>query len=133
MTSSVSERAEKARGETVPEKSKKIYNSTYDKYLKWRMDQGIEHSRDEDTLLAYFHMLSEKYVPSSLWSTYSMLRRMINNKEKFDIEKYSELMAFIKRKNDGYESKKSKTLTRENIHDFIRNAPDEIYLAQKVY
>lgn len=130
--SEINDLAEKARGEIVPTKSRKRYNKAYDEYKKWRFSKNISNPTDENTFLAYFQMLSETKAPSTLWSIYSMLKTMLQLKEKCNIENYLELTRFIKRKNDGYKPKQSKTLTSENIQEFINNAPDDAYLAQKV-
>ena len=67
----------------------------------------INNSRDKQTLLAYFQLMSEKIVPPSLWSMLSKLKLMINIKEQFAITSFADLIAFIKRKNVGYEFKKA--------------------------
>ncbi|KAB0805669.1 hypothetical protein PPYR_02639, partial [Photinus pyralis] len=74
---------------------------------------------------------AEKYAPSTLWTHYSMLRTCLDIKEKMKINKYSVLIAFIKQKNVGYEGKKAKVLTRKEINEFLRAAPDEIFLMIK--
>lgn len=89
-----------------------MYNLTYDKYLDCLSSYNIADSRNGDTLLAYFQLLSEKVVSPTLLSMYSMLRLMIITKERFHIKNYSGLCDFMKRKTDGYESKKSKSFTR---------------------
>lgn len=45
---------------------------------------------------------------------------------------YSNLPAFLKRKLEGYQAKKSETFTLEEINIFMNDAPDEKYLPTKV-
>ena len=61
-----------------------------------------------------------------------MLKATIIAKEDIDIGKYQKLRAFLKRKSDGYQAKKSKVLSEEQIQQFMKEAPDEIYLLTKV-
>ena len=49
-----------------------------------------------------------------------------------NIATYSKLIILLKRKSDGFRSKKSKVLTAKNINDFLENAPDSQYLFIKV-
>lgn len=131
----VDEAAEKARNSSlVPEKSKEVYGKTYNEYLKWcdiRKD-SIENCYCEKSLLAYFWYLSKERKPSSLWSYYSMLKATIKANHNIDISSYSSLFGFLKRKSEGFKPKKSKVLTIEEIEAFIYQAPDEIYLMNKV-
>lgn len=84
-------------------------------------------------LLAYFLERSQTLnSPSSLWCEYSMLRTTISINDNEDISKYLKLHAFLKRKNDGYQQKKSNIFTREEINRFLTDAPDENYLLIKV-
>lgn len=61
-----------------------------------------------------------------------MLKSTLNIKDNINIETYSKLIAFLKRKKDGYLPKKSKCLEIEDIEKFITSAPDEDYLLMKV-
>ena len=68
--------------------SRKKYYAEYEKYLKWRAEKEINNSRDEQTLPAYFQLVSAKVVSPSLWSMYSKLKLKINMKEKFAITSF---------------------------------------------
>lgn len=70
--------------------------------------------------------------PSTLWSQYSMLRSTLDIKKGIDMSKYSKLRAFLKRQNEGYLPKKSRVFTKEQVDNFLNNAPDNLYLMQKV-
>lgn len=69
---------------------------------------------------------------SSLWSKYSMVKSMLMVNENVDISRYLKVRAFLKKQSVGYESKKAKTLSREEIIKFIKEAPDQSYLLAKV-
>lgn len=61
-----------------------------------------------------------------------MLKTTLKINENLDIAKYLKLTAFLKRKSDGFQAKKSKILSSENVEKFLSEAPEEIYLATKV-
>lgn len=69
---------------------------------------------------------------SSGWSLYSMLKSTLNIYENVNICNYKRLSALLKRKNDDYKPKKSKTLNMEDIEKFLDTAADQIYLMIKV-
>lgn len=115
----------------LPEKSRKHYNKVYTDFIAWRNINKVQ-SFSENVLLAYFTKLAEKYKSSSLWKVYSMLRSTISIHNNTNIDNYSKLRAFLKRKGEGYQAKKSKVFSPEEINKFINDAPDEVYLATKV-
>lgn len=115
----------------LPRKSREIYERSYLRLENFRREKKIQ-SFSENVMLAYFANSFEKLESSTLWSNYSMLRATLNLKHNVDISKYSKLLAFLKQKNHGYLAKKSKTLTKQQFEDFLRNAPDEKYLLHKV-
>lgn len=89
-------------------------------------------SFSENVFLAYFNELANKYKPNTLWCIYSMLRSMIRTKNGIDIKTYTNLMAFLKRRSDGYIGRKSKVLSPNDVEKFLNEAPDSQYLATKV-
>jgi len=99
--------------------------------MKWRCNRKIK-SFTESVVLVYFEELSKVVKPSTLWSQYSMLRGTLNIKHNVNLSEFHKLRALLKRKSEKYTPKKSKTLTSENIHQFLLNAPDEKYLLIKV-
>lgn len=127
----ISEIAEAAKNNLLPAKSEGRYKLTYNKFMEWRLKNAI-NSFSENVMIAYFEVLSNTMKPSSLWSFYSMLKATVNINHNVDIAKYSKLQALLKRKSDGFKSKKSKILTSQNIKDFLENAPDDKYLFMKV-
>lgn len=61
-----------------------------------------------------------------------MVKSTVQINENVDISKYAKLIAFLKRQNDGYEAKKSKILTMDNLIKFFSDAPDDTFLLIKV-
>lgn len=125
------EAAETAIGNLLPTKSKAIYNLAYDNFMQWRESKQIP-SFSERLLLAYFNEMAERMKPSTLWSRYSMIKSVINNKHNINIGNYHQLLSLLKRKSEGFQSKKSKILTSENIRKFLNQAPDDQWPAVKV-
>ncbi|KAJ8965697.1 hypothetical protein NQ317_002028 [Molorchus minor] len=109
----------------IPEKAGRGMKNTYELYSKWCVAKGVQHT-SETVLLAYFCEISKQSKASTLWSRYSMLRAVLNFRHNVDISNYAKLKAFLKRKNVGYQAKKS-----TDIDTFLNNAPIE-YLPQKV-
>ncbi|XP_057320156.1 uncharacterized protein LOC130671118 [Microplitis mediator] len=122
--------AEEAQEDILPA-SKRLYEKAYDKFNDWRNEHKTK-SASESILLAYFKKLAENYAPTSMWSIYSMLKTMINLKEKVDIGRYATLTALLKRKSEGHVCKKANVLTPDQINQFLSNAPDKEYLHKKV-
>lgn len=116
----------------LPEKSRAAYEQTYERLEEWCKQKHIKNSCNEKVLLAYFEHLSKHSKPSSLWVYYSMLRSVISVKKNTDISKYVHLIAFLKRKSEGFRSKKSKILTRDDIRRFLMEADDKTYFMVKV-
>lgn len=123
--------AEEVVNNLLPQKSRGKYEASYGKFMKWRSEKNIK-SFSEPIFLAYFNELAANYKPSSMWSTYSMLRSMIDIKHKLNIHNYSNLIAFLKQKNKGFRSKKAQVLNAEHINRFLQEAPDDKFLAVKV-
>lgn len=115
----------------LPTKSREKYLNTYEAFIKWKINK-YAMSFSENVLMAYFNEMASKYKPSTLWSMYSMLKTTIKAKDNIDISRYAKLTAFLKRKSDGFKSKKSKILSASDVRRFINEAPDSKYLATKV-
>lgn len=61
-----------------------------------------------------------------------MLKSMLKVKENVDISNYSKVHLYLKRKNEGYEPKKSKILSQDNVSKFLTEAPGDTFLLIKV-
>lgn len=129
----ISKAAEDVKLSLLPSKSKKIYDKVYEEFVRWCNGKNVKNKNyTESVLLAYFLEKSKYYKPSTMWSYYSMLKATLNVHDNIDISRYARLIAFLKRKSDGYKPKKSKILSREEIELFLREAPDDLYLMMKV-
>lgn len=115
----------------LPARSQERYLYTYKNFIQWCEEKSLR-TYTERVLLTYFLKLGEKMKSSTLWSRFSMLRATLKIKNGIEIGNYSELIALLKRKSEGYKPKKSEVLTKEEIDKFINNAPDTKYLMVKV-
>lgn len=131
MQPEICDQAEIASLNLLPAKSKTLYENAYKSFTDWKNSSKIKSS-SERVMMAYFNKLSNQYKPSTLWSQYSMLKTCIILHEKIDVSDYHTLSAFMKRQSHGYQAKKSKVLTTDEINKFIKEAPDDIYLLTKV-
>lgn len=116
---------------SLPFTSRAVYNQTYDHFQKWSKLNGAAPV-SEDVLMKYFSELAEKSKPTTLWSCYSMLKATLRSKDDIDINSYSALRDFVKRKNAGYKPVKAKVFTEEEIAKFLHEASDEHWLDVKV-
>lgn len=114
-----------------PTKSRHLYDKAYKKFMAWRLEHQTS-SFSENVLLAYFQSLIGKFKPSSLWVEYSKLKSTLNIYNQTDISKYPKLLAFLKRKCEGFKAKKSHTFSPDDLKKFIDEAPDQVYLLSKV-
>ena len=125
--------ANNAKNELIPETSRKRYETAYSNFRKWQNKNNVHPDLfSEDVFLGYFMDLSKNKKASTLWSTYSMLKAMIELKHQVHIVKYTSLAALLKAKWKNYSPKKSYVLEEYRISEFINKAPDEICLASKV-
>lgn len=115
----------------LPSKSKCLYENMYAAYRKWCTTKKIIKTT-EDSILAYFNSELKCYKSSSLWTKYSMLRSMINLNEGVDISKFPSVIPYLKRKGEGHRPKKSHTLTKENVDNFLIRADNKEHLLNKV-
>lgn len=116
----------------IPEKSKERYNKAFEMFKKYFTNKKCDNIT-EKVLIAYFVQRNEVLKsPGSLWAEYSMLKATIFLYHAVDISKFKTLIAFLKRKNAGYKTKKSRVFTRENMEMFLMQFPDQEYLNVKV-
>lgn len=115
----------------LPEKSRVKYVKAFDLFNEWRHKKGAK-TFSETVLLSYFLELANSKKPSTLWSTFSMLKSTLKVKKNVHIENYPKLMAFLKKTSAGHKPKKSKILTASDVERFLNDAPDVDYLAAKV-
>ena len=81
----------------------------------------------ENRVLGYFEMLQQqKKKPSTLWSCYSMLKKMFKIEHGVSISNYSLLNEFLK----NYKAKKAIVFTAQNVND-IYQLPDDKFFFHK--
>ncbi|PSN46618.1 hypothetical protein C0J52_16813 [Blattella germanica] len=85
-------------GGIIPSKSKKRYEIEYKNLCSWRM-VNEEEKVSEDIVLAYMLDLSKKFVSSSLWSKYSMIKAMLLFHDDTDIpvSSFPKVISFLKK------------------------------------
>ena len=115
----------------LPDKSKRLYVSTYNNFKSWRATKKTTLFVEE-VFLVYFKDISKTISPPTLWNRFSMLKTTIKTFDKIDISTYHQLIAYIKEKNAKHLKKKSKIFTAENVSKFCNDATDELRLARKV-
>ena len=128
---SIVAKANAAKAKLIPQKSAAKYDNAFSHFKEWKRENHLTSS-SEDTLMAFFEDMSEKYAPNTLWSMYSMIRSKLLQTENTDISKYASLKRFISVANQNYTPKKAKILSTQNIENFLNKAPDQHYLAIKV-
>jgi hypothetical protein len=127
----VTERANAAIATIIPGKSKIQNERAYIQFREWCTTKNVVRI-SEKVLLAYLDEKSAKLKPPTLWSTFSMLKAMLNVKENIDVRKLPTNVPYLKNKSVGYRGKKSKILTQEDISKFIEEAAEEKKLLKKV-
>lgn len=126
------EHAKAAALEILSMKSREKYFRVYKNFTDWKMSHGVS-KMSSNLIMAYFHMLEEKkYKPITLWSVYSMLKATLRAKEDIDIVKYTQVVAFLKRKSSGFKSIKAEVFTEAGVKKFIEEAEDLSWLDVKV-
>ncbi|KAJ6639665.1 hypothetical protein Bhyg_12412 [Pseudolycoriella hygida] len=123
---------DKAMKLLLPSASKEVYEKAYDTFKEWCNKKKITVV-DQGVLMVYFSSAKmESYKPSTAWCIYSKLKSMLELNDGVDISKFKKLQMLLKRKSTGYRPKKSRILTLEDIYRFLKEAPDNNFLAVKV-
>lgn len=131
MPNELIETAQVAASELIPKSSRDRYEKMYKSFKGWQATNksaGISQT----VLLTFFHEMALKHKPSTLWAYYSMLKTTIKANDRLDIGRYDQLSAFLKSKATGYLPIKASVFSLADIHRFIDNAPDELWLDVKV-
>ncbi|PSN31360.1 hypothetical protein C0J52_23830 [Blattella germanica] len=115
----------------IPQKSKKVYEKLFEKFMEWRVRKNVT-SFSENALLIYFEEMSKTMKSSTLWTHYSVLKTTLIVKHGIDISKYRKLYSLLKQKSIGYSGKKANIFSTNEIKTFIDEAPDDTYLLIKV-
>lgn len=114
--------------------SNHMSENAYDKFKEW-CDCQNAISYSENVLIEYFSDLANKYKwpYTELLSHYSMIKSMLYIKHNIDTTKFLKLQLYFDDLNeDSIPRKESRIFTRDNIEEFLSNAPDDKYLVMKV-
>lgn len=114
----------------LPDISKDVYIKEYNKFKTWLEENDYKLS--EDNVLRYLVLLSKNYCPTTLISTFSMIKACFLVKEKINLSEYKFVTGFLNKNSENYIPKTAKVLEEEDMEKFIRTAPDEEYLLHKV-
>lgn len=100
-------------------------------FMTWRIKRNV-NSFSENVLLVYFEEMSKTMKSPTLWTNYSVLKTTLNVKHGIDISQYKKLYSLLKQKSVGYNGKKAKVFSTDEIKTFIDEAPDNTHLLIKV-
>lgn len=123
--------AEKILLSLLPQVSHEKYQKTYSTFKEWCTNKNVS-SIDEKILMVYFSNEINDYAPTTTWTIFSMLKATLSVKDNIDISRFNNLRALVKRKGEGYRPKKSEILKLSEFYQFLKEAPDEVYLPVKV-
>jgi integrase len=130
--SSIEEATKAASCSLLPTKSQERYKQSYENLIEWYATKDTEEISENVLLENFLEKSNVLKSPASLWSKYSMLKLTISVNNNLDISKFERLKMFIKRKNDGYQARKSQVFSRDAVVKFLLDAPNEIFLMKKV-
>lgn len=106
-----------------PIKSKKSYDKAWEEFQIFSNKEG---KPGEDEFIQYFDYLknTKRFASSSIWSHYSML----NNKYQLlygeKLQKYPRITHILKSYEAGYVRKSSLFFTKQQVLEFLKNAPN---------
>lgn len=115
----------------LPNKSRMKYEKQYELFKSWCSSEKVCQTT-ENVLIAYMSQKCKTVKPSTLWSTYSMLKTTLRVKENLEIGQFNKLISFLKQQNIGHKSKKSKIFSYDDINIFLLKARDDLHLLRKV-
>ena len=111
--------------------SKDVYLRHYLEYREFLKNHKTE-SISESTLLAYLQHLMETKSVTSCWTIYSCLKKMIRVNDGIDISRWPLLTDVLKTKSTTHKKKKAHVFKREEIDRFLKDAPDDQFLEDKL-
>ncbi|OXU31916.1 hypothetical protein TSAR_008221 [Trichomalopsis sarcophagae] len=117
--------------DTLPKRLADRYNLVYETFQKWKVDNNAT-TTTESVLIVYFEDLKKRLSPTTLWSVWSMLKKTLNTRDSINIKNFHNLKILLKNNNKGYKPVKAYVLEWEKIMTFLKEEPDNIYLAAKV-
>lgn len=118
-----------ALGGIIPKKSKDVYEKVYARFKAWLAEKGTDRI-SENTLLPYFKEILKEKKPTTVWSEYSCLKKMIRVRHSIDISKFYSISDLLKQESRTHLKKKAATFTSEQIDEFLEKAPDTLEVLQ---
>ena len=86
-----------------------------------------ERKPTEEDFIQYFDYLKgvKKLAANTIWSQYSMLNHKFQALFGEKLQKFPRITMLLKSYENGYVRKKSKIFSKEQIENFLKNAPDD--------
>ena len=108
-----------------PIKSSKSYENQWEDFVKF--SGIINEEPEEEHFIKYFHHLGEvrKYASSSLWSKYSMINHKYQTLYGHKLQKFPRVTLLLKKFEAGYKRKTASVFTKEQIMQFLNDAPND--------
>lgn len=119
----------------LPDRSKHLYELTYNRFTKWKQDKNII-GITEDVILEYLYHLRTISAVSTLRSRITMIRSTIDINDDIDIFQYERVRLFWKKTSISARNNSTRKLIKifclNDIEKFLRESPDNLYLLIKV-
>lgn len=107
-----------------PKATRNAYLYNVQKYLTWfdkERESYISRHGDESVRNYCLYLTKNKFAPSSLWSMSSYVKDYLVAVFKCDRKGWHATTSFCKKENEGYEQKRAKALTVEELERFWSN------------
>ena len=107
----------------LPAKSTAVYQKYFEDLLDFCKLKNVPKGYlSENILLSYFSSLTDRYQPSSLFTRYSAIKA-VSSSLGYHLN-FDHVLYMCKLCAKGSQPKKSAVLTRSEVNNFLRNAPD---------
>jgi integrase len=126
----IKELASKALDNLVPRKTKETYFKAYQRFQNWLKDKGTTKV-SESTLLAYFQENLAVKAPTTMWSEYSLLKKMLRVQNGVDISKFTSITDLLKQTSRSHQKKKASTFSNDEVDRFLSSAPNTLDFIQE--
>ena len=104
----------------IPKKSALRYETLFLQMQEWKRVNGLpENDYTQDTLLVYFDEISKRYAPSTLWTHYSAIKKVLKVQKDVSIKGYENLQDLLKINSSGHVPKKSQASLLTFIKNFL--------------
>jgi integrase len=124
--------AVQALGDLIPRKSKEQYVKAELRFKQWLTSKNT-NKISETTLLAYFKEMLAVKAPTSMWSEYSLLKKMLRVNHKIDISQFTSISELLKQESRTHTKKKAATFTRGQVEQYLSSAPNTLDSIQEKF